>query len=719
MAFQLSAGVLVVEKDLTSIIPAVASSTGAFAGAFAWGPVMDPTQITSENQLVSRFAKPQDGNAAAFFTAANFLAYSNNMMIVRAETAGQKNSVVTASGALASATVVSPGLGFTDIPAVSISGGTGSGGTASATLKVAAVAVASGGGGTGWAVNDTFTVNIGSGAEATFRVSAINAGAVTGIAIVSAGSYTDIVEDVSLPVDAVVITSSTGAGLSVDLSLGLAAVTVSGGNYTVAPTLSANGSFGGSASTITVTLSQEGVVINNEDQYLSLFVNGGNGVGEWAAKYPGELGNSLKVSMADADTFEGWDYADQFDSAPSTSFYADAAAGVNDELHIIVIDEDGAWTGVRGAVLEKFAFVSKASDARRQDGSNNYYRDVINTTSKYVWWMDHTSAGTNWGTPAANKTFAALVSPITVSLVGGSDDLAADDGDLQAAYALFRNDELYDISLIATGQVTPAVAKYVVDNVAEYRRDCIAFVSPTTAIGAMIQGDDAVADTVSFRTGVEFNVNSSYAVMDSGFKYMYDRYNDVYRWVPLNGDIAGVCARTDYTNDAWWSPGGLNRGQIKNVIKLSLNPNKSERDELYKNGINPVVSFPGQGTVLYGDKTLLAKPSAFDRINIRRLFIVLEKAIATAAKFQLFEFNDSFTRAQFRSLVEPFLRDVQGRRGIIDFRVKCDENNNTGEVIDRNEFIADIFIKPNRAINFITLNFIAARSSVSFDEIGA
>jgi len=213
--------------------------------------------------------------------------------------------------------------------------------------------------------------------------------------------------------------------------------------------------------------------------------------------------------------------------------------------------------------------------------------------------------------------------------------------------------------------------------------------------------------------------STSYAVLDSGSKYQYDRYNDKYRFVPLNGDVAGLCARTDYTNDPWFSPGGLNRGQIKNVVKLAVNPGKTERDNLYSNGVNPVVNFPGQGTVLFGDKTLQSRPSAFDRINVRRLFIVLEKAIATAAKYQLFEFNDSFTRAQFKNLVEPFLRDVQGRRGVTDFRVKCDDTNNTGEVIDRNEFVADIFIKPNRSINFITLNFIAARSSVSFTEIGA
>jgi phage tail sheath protein FI len=207
--------------------------------------------------------------------------------------------------------------------------------------------------------------------------------------------------------------------------------------------------------------------------------------------------------------------------------------------------------------------------------------------------------------------------------------------------------------------------------------------------------------------------------MDSGWKYQYDRYNDVYRWIPLNADIAGLTARTEYTNDAWWSPGGLTRGQIKNAIKLSVNPNKTQRDELYAANINPVVSFPGDGTVLYGDKTLLRKPSAFDRINVRRLFIVLEKSIAISAKYQLFEFNDPFTRAQFKNIVEPFLRDVQGRRGITDFRVVCDESNNTSTVVDRNEFIADIYIKPSRSINFITLNFVAARSGVNFEEIGA
>ena len=315
--------------------------------------------------------------------------------------------------------------------------------------------------------------------------------------------------------------------------------------------------------------------------------------------------------------------------------------------------------------------------------------------------------------------FKDLSAVVTATLSGGVDDLTATDGELQTAYSIFANAELYDISLITLGKASSTVATYVINNVAETRLDCVAFISPQdNSTGDIIigSGSDAATKVLTYRQALP---SSSYAVLDSGYKYQYDRYNDKYRYVPLNGDVAGLSARTDYTNDPWWSPAGLNRGQIKNVVKLAFNPGKTERDNLYKGGVNPVVNFPGQGTVLFGDKTLLAKPSAFDRINVRRLFIVLEKAIATAAKYQLFEFNDSFTRAQFKNLVEPFLRDVQGRRGVTDFRVKCDDTNNTGEVIDRNEFVADIYIKPNRSINFITLNFIAARTSVAFSEIGA
>jgi phage tail sheath protein FI len=245
------------------------------------------------------------------------------------------------------------------------------------------------------------------------------------------------------------------------------------------------------------------------------------------------------------------------------------------------------------------------------------------------------------------------------------------------------------------------------------RKDCLVFLSPEKSDVVNNPGGE-VTDTVAYRQTL---TTSSYAVMDSNWKYQYDKYNDVYRWIPCNGDVAGLCARTDLERDPWFSPGGLNRGVLKNVIKLAYNPSKTNRDDLYVKGINPIVSFQGEGTVLFGDKTLLVKPSAFDRINVRRLFIVLEKAISRAARFSLFEFNDQFTRAQFVSLVEPFLRDVQGRRGITDFRVVCDETNNTGEVIDRNEFVGDIYIKPARSINYIQLNFVAVRTGVAFEEI--
>ena len=440
-------------------------------------------------------------------------------------------------------------------------------------------------------------------------------------------------------------------------------------------------------------------------------------VGEFAAKYPGTLGNSISVHMADADTYSTWNYKTEFDAAPGTSSYVANANGENDEMHIVIIDELGQWTGVSGSVLEKFAFVSKGSDVKKDDGTNNYYRDVLNSRSKYVWWMDHPTDGANWGTAALSTSYDSLGDAYSVTLSGGVDDLTASDGQLMTAWSTFSDDTQYDVRLLPIGKASATVANHVI-GIAESRADCVVFVSPQNVdTGDIIiaTGSDATDAIIAYRDALP---SSSYAVMDSGFKYQYDRYNDKYRWVPLNGDIAGLCARTDYQQDPWFSPGGLNRGQIKNVVKLAVNPSKTDRDNLYKSGVNPVVTFPGQGTVMFGDKTLLAKPSAFDRINVRRLFIVLEKSIATAAKFQLFEFNDSFTRAQFRNLVEPFLRDVQGRRGITDFVVKCDATNNTGEVIDSNNFVADIFIKPARSINFITLNFVAARSSVSFTEIG-
>jgi phage tail sheath protein FI len=318
----------------------------------------------------------------------------------------------------------------------------------------------------------------------------------------------------------------------------------------------------------------------------------------------------------------------------------------------------------------------------------------------------------SWGNTAPNTSFGAAAATYSISLANGSD-VSPSDGNLQTGYDFFKNVDSVDISLILTGGSSNVVSKYVVDNIAETRKDCVVFISPIKT-DVINQVGSEVTKITTTRNG--FNA-SSYAFMDCNWKYQFDKYNNVYRWVPLNGDIAGLCVRTDQQRDPWFSPAGFNRGQIKNVTKLAWNPNKSQRDDLYKIGVNSVVSFQGDGVVLYGDKTMQTKPSAFDRINVRRLFIVLEKAIARAAKYSLFEFNDEFTRAQFKSLVEPYLRDVQGRRGIFDFKVVCDTSNNTPEVIDRNEFVGDIYIKPARSINFIQLNFVAVRTGVSFETI--
>jgi phage tail sheath protein FI len=447
-----------------------------------------------------------------------------------------------------------------------------------------------------------------------------------------------------------------------------------------------------------------------EESYLDL--SGSDSIGMFAARYPGELGNSLKASaLGNSAAFAAWTYEAEFDSAPGTSTFVSNRGGANDELHIIITDEDGKFSGVPGTVLEKFAYVSKASDAKTDDGSSNYYVNVINDRSKYVYVMNHANNGTNWGNAANGTTFVAG-DTITDSL-GGGVDVTPSDANIQTAYDKFVNAEEVDVSLIITAGATQTVSEYVVDNIAEVRKDCVVFISPERSDVVNNAGTE-VTDITTYRN--LFN-SSSYAFMDCNWKYQFDKYNNVYRWVPLNGDIAGLCARTDTDRDPWFSPAGLNRGQIKNVVKLAWNPSKTSRDDLYKIGVNPVMSMSGEGTILFGDKTMLAKPSAFDRINVRRLFIVLEKAISIASRYSLFEFNDEFTRAQFVALIEPFLRDVKGRRGIYDFRVVCDGTNNTPEVIDRNEFVGDIYIKPARSINFIQLNFVAVRTGVAFEEV--
>jgi len=432
-------------------------------------------------------------------------------------------------------------------------------------------------------------------------------------------------------------------------------------------------------------------------------------------QHPRGAGGLKRVVADNSKIKRRWRYYDSVDGAPGTSPYASDRSGSGDEIHVVVVDQDGGITGTPGEVIETFSNLSKAADAKTPQGDTNYYPTVIKNKSQYIYWMDHNTSGTNWGNNAAGTTFTAVNTPTLESLSGGSDGSAVTDAQLKTAYDKFADSETVDVGLIIAG---PSGSTAHVDNLitlAENRKDAIVFASPQRSDVVNITNSNT--QTTNVKDFFDLIRSSSYAVFDSGYKYCYDRYNDVYRFVPLNGDIAGLAARTDLIADAWFSPAGFNRGIVRGAVKLAYNPTKAQRDILYPARVNPVSTFPGQGTILFGDKTGLSSPSAFDRINVRRLFITLEKAISTASKFQLFEFNDEFTRANFRNIVEPFLREVQGRRGITDFLVVCDETNNTGDVIDRNEFKAEIFIKPARSINFITLSFVATRTGVAFEEV--
>lgn len=885
MAFQLSPGVLITEEDRTTVVPSVATTAGAFSGAFQWGPVDQVVTIDTENSLVERFGKPNDTVANYFFTAANFLSYGNNLQIVRnvnkavaknavSQTTGSVSAInlvntsngftltdtitvtidppVTSNGANAVASAVladegqvkevtftARGYGYAEPPTITFTGGGGSGATAVATLatgELANVFVTVGGNNYNSNSNIVFSDGGAGATQATANL-VINY-SVSGISIIDAGNayhssnsnvvfvggtsgniavgnlilgadgvitgidITDVGDGYTSVPTVVIYRNDSNVGLDANITANLGYGTIvgveiidDGGSYTSAPnvTINKNSLLGGDDANVTariralvntITMTDLGsgytsvptvditrsandytgfgnasatavlmfpisnisitnpgsgyltapnisissasglqanataniqltsVLILNSDNYDASYSTGGLLFGEFAARYPGVLGNSLKVSIADSATFANWQYSNQFDAAPSTSAYVAGKGGSNDEMHVIVIDAGSEITGTAGTVLEKFSFLSKASDSKNSDASTNYYKDVINSQSKYVWWMNHPT-NSNWGN-TSTSTFTSLSGAIDDRLVGGVDGNELSSGNVLAGYQIFSNDELYDVSLIPMGPSTDIATVNSVIGIAETRRDCMVFASPPYV--SVVNTTDQASRITTHRDSL---TSSSFAVLDSGWKYQYDRYNDRYRYVPLNGDTAGLAARTDFVADPWFSPAGYNRGVLKNVVKLAYSPSKTDRDTLYKKGVNPIVTFPGQGTLLFGDKTLLSRPSAFDRINVRRLFIVLEKAIATAAKFQLFEFNDAFTRAQFRNLVEPFLRDVQGRRGITDFRVICDETNNTGEVIDRNEFVADIYIKPARSINFIQLNFVATRSGVSFEEVGA
>ena len=663
MGFLVSPGVQVKEIDLTNVIPAVSTSIAAISLPAQKGPVEEVVDITSEQELVQTFGKPNGSNFEPFFVAANFLKYGNALRVVR-PTSAIVNAAVSGTKVL---------VKNDDHYQENYSGGEGNVG------EWAARTPGTWGNSLGVSICPSATAfeeNIGS-SNLTVGEDAVGATSI----LVDDGTAFNVGDLISFSTADASSTATNFAHISGD----------EGNEYEIT-----------AISTHTLTVRLDGDA------------NGGG----------------VKAIVPD-NTFirRRWRWYDLFATAPGTSAWStENGRGSNDELHVVVYDTTGDITGndvdVAGqrtaSVIETYAGLSKNSAAKTAQGSTNYYPDVIFTQSQFVYWMDHNSSGSNWGTDTTT-TYTAVNSPTLNSLTGGTDDYSVTIGEHTIAYDRFKDAETVDVNLILGGK-TPDDATNgdtygtMLIDLCESRKDCICFISPARA--DVVNVSTALTQTDNVKTYFDTLPSSSYAVFDSGYKYMYDKYNDVYRHVPLNGDVAGTCANTDIVTDPWFSPAGFNRGQIRGAVKLAYDPKQAHRDTLYKARINPVVNFSGQGVHLFGDKTALTKPSAFDRINVRRLFIVLEKAIATASKFQLFEFNDEFTRAQFRNLVEPFLRDVQGRRGITDFSVVCDASNNTGEVIDRNEFIADIYIKPARSINFITLNFIATRTGVAFSEVG-
>jgi len=798
MPFQLSPGVNVTEIDLTTIIPAVATSTGAIAGVFNWGPVGQRVLIDSETKLVSTFGMPNANNAETFYTAANFLNYGNSLYVVRVgdttttslagNTTGDITSIKTAAAGISivaantAQSAVIPTITNRTVFDSLVTYNTNGNYTSTVNTGILFTAKYPGSKGNSLRIsvcdsadayksyiqaNSAKTNSAITTARASLAFSTAN-----NIAVLAVDKGTGTVADANTYATQMLAKLSVGDVITVgNTSIGTQDVQIKKINSLISNTTHAYTSielYNNYRLAANVTLSD---AIPRSWEFASI-VGSAPGSSAWQSQTtPAKIGTVTGVATTDTSymltttTVLTTAIADGLKVGASISgtgipsgskithvdtvstpqqIWIDKAATATssatpidirysyvpqDEIHVAIVDDDGDISGTPGTVLETFSGLSRGTDAITNSGATNFMPTVIIESSKYVWWTNPRSGASL--TNAAQITNSTNMLPLSLSFNHGSDgytESTATLATLASGYDLFKSAEQVDVSLILQGKPIGGgtatvngisqvgnyqLANYIIDNIVEIRKDCIVLISPDDLVVRSNVGNEAAA-LVAWGGMVR---DSSYAVLDSGYKYQYDRYNDVYRYIPLNGDIAGLCVRTDNTRDPWWSPAGYNRGQIKNLVKLRFNPTKADRDAIYVAGINPVVTAPGQGTVLFGDKTHQSKPSAFDRINVRRLFIVLEKAIATAAKFFLFEFNDEFTRAQFKALIQPYLRDIQGRRGITDFLVVCDATNNTPEVVDSNRFIGDIYIKPARSINFIQLNFIAVRTGVQFSEV--
>jgi len=754
MAFQVSPGVNTSEIDLTNVVVAAGTSMGGAVGRFRWGPIEDVTLVTDEDNLVQIFQKPNDDNFIDFFTAANFLSYSSAINVVRAanttvsDASAPKNSAAITASTYTAIQITDSDDYYNSYDA-EYGGSTVYGGTAPLIAKWAGV------------LGNSLKMSLCPADRAASVGNLTGTVAWTASSGALAGSSTTFLTDLQVG-DTIDIQSATGGFVVVSIASATAAVVrakTHAADIASGKTLSRQKrsvySQQSSQMIGTVATAADSATVTGTATYFSTQLTVGDLItigGETRRVSAIASATSLTVGskfigVNSAVAFERkWEYADSFnEGAPGTSATAADKSLSNDEIHVAIIDEDGEWTGSVGEVVEAWGNLSVMKGAKSSDGEEVYYKNFLNSNSAFVWWVKHptintiamagsanqitsqTKTYTAWGvdaTTAAGLTntggdgteFFCGSKPISVSFIGGTDGSTPTTADVIRAYDKFKSAEDVDMSLITTAAHGSTVVRHVINQVAESRKDCIAFFSPEKAdVVGVTDSSTATGNVTDYRDAV--NMNTSYAVMDSGWKYQFDKHNDKYRFVPLNGDVAGLCAHTDQVRDPFWSPAGFSRGQIKGVVKLPFNPKKAERDKLYSAGVNPIVSFPGEGVVMFGDKTQLTKPSAFDRINVRRLFILLEKAIANAARFQLFEFNDEFTRSQFVSIVEPFLRDIQGRGGIQDFSVVCDASNNTPQVVDSNSFRGDIFVKPSRSINFIQLNFVAVRSGVEFSEV--
>ena len=745
-ANQSSPGVVVQERDLTTITTLSTANVGVIAAPFELGPVEEIVNISNERGLVERFGKPNDNNYEYWFTAAQYLAYGGLLKTIRVTSTALKNAVDSGTAAL----VKNLQDYETNIEESNNS------------FKWVARTAGAKGNSIGIFVTDAGADQIavipapGSGNEFEFvEDAAVSA---------SSGAAGKVFKyAIRLTVTNIVGDFTPGTATTISIGGSNEAVTVEAwdpGNKYLEVSLPSGGVTGIIADGQTITQGTNTADIGTAGIERRLYIVGDKGKIAFKAADSVTDTNSaaaaitaVRVEYNEREYLPGVKWLNVA-PRPGTSLYANAAGGRNDEIHIVVIDIDGKITGTAGAVLERFVNVSKATDAKTSVGETNYYPEVIKQRSSYIYWGEHetgtfaatgTASDGNWGQDAARQ-FNLLQStsgtqdyPAGRTTVGSDNnatyyyrlangaDYASSGGnytitnaDLATSYGLVSDPESQTIDYILTGPSgvddAAAVAKVTsITNIVEERRDCIAFVSPRRANIVGLSNGTTITDNIT--NFFDQLPSSSYSVFDSGYKYIYDKYNDVYRYVPCNGDVAGLCLQTSETAEPWFSPAGFQRGILRNAIKLAYSPNKTQRDQLYSKRVNPIVSFPGQGVVLFGDKTGLGYASAFDRINVRRLFLTIERVISGAAKSQLFEQNDESQRALFLNIVEPYLRDVQGRRGVTDFLVKCDTDNNPPEAVDRGEFYAEIFVKPTRTINYITLTFVATRTGVAFTEV--